>query len=133
MGSISLGFTVCILSLLCSFVSPTPLENGPTGHLPQAPQNEPRDDVVFTKYEIQTAVHVNPPYYNTQCKVGGCTFSYEVSGMILITFAAYLTCVVGVSFLLSQCATVYGLPFHTSQPSHRDSSSRITDVYCPYF
>lgn len=77
MGNNSPRSTVCILlALLCSFISPTPLEKRPPEYVTQAPQFEPRD-VWVTKYEVATAVNVNPPFYDTQCQVGGCTFNYE--------------------------------------------------------
>ena len=80
MGNISLGLTVCILALLCTSVNATPLEKDP-----EAPQVEPRAFVTVTAdVPVVTAVkQVNAPWYNTACKVGGCTFSYEASlGMI---------------------------------------------------
>ena len=76
MGDISSSFTVCILALLCTIVSPTPLEKDP-----EAPQVEPRAFVTVTAdVPVVAAVsQVNPPWYDTACQVGGCTFSYEAS------------------------------------------------------
>lgn len=82
----SLGSLVCILALLCTIISSTPLERGPAGPLPQAHPVEPRQDVTVTKYEYQSAVDINPPYYDTACQVGGCTFNYEASNTTLINF-----------------------------------------------
>ena len=84
MWNISLGFIVCILPLLCTFINPTPLEKGSAGHRSPAPHLEPRDIVTVTQYEgLKSAVQINPPYYNTECKIGGCTFSYEASGAVV--------------------------------------------------
>lgn len=69
-GNISLGFTVCILALLCTLISPASLEKRPAGHLPDAPQFQPRD-------VLKSVVQINPPFYDPECQVGGCTFSYE--------------------------------------------------------
>ena len=80
MGNISLCFTACILALLCPFISPTPLEKGSAG---QAAQVEARDVVTVTKDVVNSAVQSNPPFYDTQCKVGGCTFDYEASNLTL--------------------------------------------------
>ena len=76
MGTISSGFTVCILALLCTSVSPTPFEKEP-----EAPQVEPRAFVTVTADVpvVKAVSQVNAPYYDTACKVGGCTFSYEAS------------------------------------------------------
>ena len=81
MGRITLRFTVCVLALLCPFTTATPLEKGPAGDLTQAPHVEPRGDVTVTKDVVNSAVQVNPPYYDTACKVGGCTFDYEASSI----------------------------------------------------
>ena len=81
MGKPSLFFlTACILALLCPFISPTPLDKGPAG---QAPQVEPRDVVTVTRHVVNSIVQSNPPFYNTACKAGGCTFSYEVRSPII--------------------------------------------------
>lgn len=79
MGPVSTALTACIFSLLCPFGSPTPVEKGPIDQVPQEPEIEPRAVVTKTKYEVYSAVQSNPPFYDTACKVGGCTFSYEVS------------------------------------------------------
>ena len=81
MGRIPLRFTACILALLCPFTTATPLEKGPAGDLTQAPHVEPRDVVTVTKHVVNSAVQSNPPYYDTACKVGGCTFDYEASSI----------------------------------------------------
>ena len=81
MGRIPLGFTACILALLCPFTAATPLEKGPAGDRTQAPRVEPRDVVTVTKHVVNSAVQSNPPYYDTACKVGGCTFDYEASSI----------------------------------------------------
>ena len=81
MGKISLGLTAYILALLCPFISPTPLDQGPAG---QAPQVEPRDVVTVTRHVVNSIVQSNPPFYNTACKAGGCTFSYEVRNPIVL-------------------------------------------------
>ena len=88
MGKISLGFTACIIALLCPFISPTPLDKGSAGQLFQAPQVEPRDVVTVTKHVVNSAVQSNAPYYDTACQVGGCTFSYEASRRPCINFTA---------------------------------------------
>lgn len=88
MGRISLGLTAFIFALLCPFTSPTPLEKAPARHLSQAPQVAPRDVVTVTRYVsgvVESIVQSNPPYYDTACKVGGCTFSYEASNTIYHT------------------------------------------------
>ena len=87
MGQISLGYTACILAFLWQFTSATPLEKGPTGPLSPAPQVEPRDVVTVTRHVVNSAVQSNPPFYDTACKVGGCTFDYEASSSILSVFA----------------------------------------------
>ena len=81
MGIIPLRFTVCILALLCPFTTATPLEKGPAEDLTQAPHVEARDVVTVTKHVVNSAVQSNPPYYDTACKVGGCTFDYEASSI----------------------------------------------------
>lgn len=81
MGHVSLGFTACILALLCTPISPTPLDKAPAG--PQTPQVDPRDIVTVWVDEVVSAVPQNPPYYDTACQVGGCTFNYEASGTVL--------------------------------------------------
>ena len=81
MGRILLCFTAYILALLCPFTTATPLEQGPAGDLTQAPRAEPRDVVTVTKHVVNSAVQSNPPYYDTACKVGGCTFDYEASSI----------------------------------------------------
>ncbi|KAM0800868.1 hypothetical protein BDR22DRAFT_821385 [Usnea florida] len=65
MGNISLGLTLCILALLCTSVSPTPLEKDP-----EAPQFDPRAFVTVTAdVPVVTAVkQINAPWYNTACK-----------------------------------------------------------------
>lgn len=92
MGNISLGSTVCIVLLsLCTFISPTPLETRPSENLSPAPQFEPRGAVITQESPVHvvtrtllegpaSVVQINPPYYDPECKVGGCTFSYEASG-----------------------------------------------------
>ena len=131
MRIISPRFTVCIfLASLCTFISSTPLEKRPVEHVTQAPQIEQRD-VWVTKYEVATAVDVNPPFYDTQCQVGGCTFNYEVSQVI--TFTAHLTSVVGLSFLLGQYVPEYSLSCHTCQSSDFNPSRWIADVCRSYF
>ena len=90
----SLGFTACIvLTLLCTFNSATPVEKAAAAHISQAPQLAQRDDVTVTKgggllsvvtvtkdAALKSVGQINAPYYDPQCKVGGCTFSYEASG-----------------------------------------------------
>lgn len=133
MGNISLGLTGCILALLCTIITPTPLEKGPAGHISQAPRFGPRDIVTVERFAgLTSVVQSNAPYYDTACQVGGCTFSYEASGTVFITFAAHLTSAVGGSFLLAQCVTEYGLPCHTRQPSDCNPSRWIADVYYPF-
>lgn len=114
MGRISLSFTACIFALLFPFTSPTPLEKAPAGPLPQAPQVAPRDIVTVTRHVVESIVQSNPPYYDTACKVGGCTFSYEASNnTIHHTVPSSNKFEVGVSFLLAQRGTQHGLSFHT--------------------
>ena len=80
MGRIPLRFTACIFALLFPFTTATPLEKkGPAGDTTQAAHVEPRDVVTVTKHVVNSAVQSNPPFYNTACKVGGCTFDYEAS------------------------------------------------------
>lgn len=83
----SFGFTVCIvLTLLCTFISATPVEKAAAAHISQAPQIAARDVVTVTKDAgLQTAEQINAPFYDPQCQVGGCTFSYEASGNILLS------------------------------------------------
>ena len=81
MGKIPFRFTACILTLLCPFTTATPLEKGPAGDLTQSPHVEPRDVVTVTKHVVNSAVQSIPPYYDTACKVGGCTFDYEASSI----------------------------------------------------
>ena len=81
MGRTPLRFTACILALLCPFTTATPLEKGPAGDPTQSPHIEPRDVVTVTKHVVNSAVQSNPPYYDTACKVGGCTFDYEASSI----------------------------------------------------
>lgn len=134
MGNISLGLIGCILALLCTVISPTPLEKRRAGHISQAPRFEPRDIVTVERFAgLTSVVQSNAPYYDTACQVGGCTFSYEASGTVCITFAAHLTSAVGGSFLLAQCVTECGLPCHTRQPSDCNPSRWIADVYYPFF
>ena len=81
MERIPLHFTACILALLRPFTTATPFEKGQDGDLTQAPHVEPRDVVTVTKHVVNSAVQSNPPYYDTACKVGGCTFDYEASSI----------------------------------------------------
>ena len=113
MGKITFGFTACMFALLSPLISATPVENRQVGQLSQGPQIEPRA-VTVTRHVVNSAVQVNPPYYDTACKVGGCTFAYEASIAISSTWRHRLTIEVGVSFLLPQRDTKYGLPFHPS-------------------
>lgn len=88
--NISLRFTACIaLSLLCTFVSPTPVEKAAAAQISEAPQIAQRDVVTVTKDAgLQAASQINAPYYDPSCQVGGCTFDYEASGIHAIIYEA---------------------------------------------
>ena len=118
MGDIFFTSTAYIvLALLCPFFSPTPLEKDPAGLLPQTPQVEPRDVVTVTKDTVNSVVQSNPPFYDTACKAGGCTFSYEVSSStIYVNLAAFST---------NDCSLYL---FFTSPPQHR---TRLASPHSP--
>ena len=86
----SFGFTVCIvLTLLCTFISATPVEKAAAAHISQAPHIAQRDVVTVTKDAgLISAQQINAPYYDPQCQVGGCTFSYEVSDKMMLSMKA---------------------------------------------
>lgn len=127
MGNISLGFIVCILASLCLPIRSTPVDTGPAGPISPTPQVEPRDVVTVWKHQVNSAVQKNPPWYNTACKVGGCTFSYEARHDPM-NLTAHLTTVVGLSVLLAHDGTLHGMPLHTSCPSDRNASPGTLDV-----
>ena len=140
MDHISLGLIAFFLALLCPFVSPTPLDKAPAEHASLEPRLDPRGVVTLTsnppvvtltkweKGNIASAAQLGAPFYDTQCKVGGCTFSYEASGSTSINIALHLTTIVGLAFLLPQRGAKHSLPFHPARLSRRNPSARLVDV-----
>lgn len=86
----SLASTACIaLTLLCTFVSPTPVEKAAAAQISEAPEIEARDVVTVTKDAgLQSAAQINAPYYDPSCQVGGCTFDYEASSRHTVIYGA---------------------------------------------